>query len=843
MKERRRKQWIALVLILSLLGGIIMPHGKNWQRVGAEETENSKNDSLIMCTLENGILNIDGSGCITADDLENIDKSKISKIQFEKGITEIGERTFEGCHNLESIDWYNIETIGAYAFLDCENLNCMAFGKETQRIEEGAFLGCDKIDFMVLPTSLSYAGVQAFPLHTSLYWSDATPEIPDDFWMGRTGTMYISGGINWEKEKEKAEGEKISWKTKTAEEYFELQQGEKLAEYYVVPEWDSLCRLDGEGTLIVSRMHQNDNVDSHAEIDFLYKLSIEGEVVKKMILNRGFYVSGKLPFESLNYFEITGDWIKFVQGCFENCKSLIELRTHGDVAFESRSFYGCSSLERLEIHGTVDVENEAFAGCSSLKAVAFPDVCQTIGDSAFEGCSSLEEVVLKRRVITIGKRAFYGCDNLNKLCFESAVDTIESKAFAECNCIETVILPMGLSYLGMGNFENSDVYWEGDQMVLEGPENSEDKKLLERMQGTLYVPVDSEYWKKKMEMYPNLKWQTWTPPKEYEETVTCSLFDSWVYTDRLQSTPVEAVVDEDGVPCIKVLFSEQYQKAAFRMPEGINVSDYKSVTIKARVCSQLIFNLWGENLTMVNGKTETEVDELVEAYPFYDSTKMDKMVLETDEVQFSELGDAVYMGVGTCCTPDNTDLLERGKSYDFYIYSFAFEPAVAKAKKIVFESEMPTVSTPTPTTSSTASPTNAPTESPISLVTDAPPEKETALSTPIPSPGKNVTTQKKKKKQNRPRLSIKKKKGKASRYLRIEVKDSSSKYCEVYMKKKGKKYVRIRLKSKRLTKGKSVIRLSYSKRGFTLWFKVRCYNKNKGKKVYGLYSKEKKIKV
>ena len=38
-------------------------------------------------------------------------------------------------------------------------------------------------------------------------------------------------------------------------------------------------------------------------------------------------------------------------------------------------------------------------------------------------------------------------------------------------------------------------------------------------------------------------------------------------------------------------------------------------------------------------------------------------------------------------------------------------------------------------------------------------------------------------------------------------------------------------------------KLKYTKKGFTVCFKVRTYDKIKGRKRYGAYSKEKRIKL
>lgn len=79
--------------------------------------------------------------------------------------------------------------------------------------------------------------------------------------------------------------------------------------------------------------------------------------------------------------------------------------------------------------------------------------------------------------------------------------------------------------------------------------------------------------------------------------------------------------------------------------------------------------------------------------------------------------------------------------------------------------------------------------------------------------------------------------------MQITVKSSVGSYFDLYMKKKGKKFVRIRLAKNSLKKGKRVVKLAYSQKGYTLWFKVRTYDKINGKKKYRAYSGQKKIRL
>ena len=245
------------------------------------------------------------------------------------------------------------------------------------------------------------------------------------------------------------------------------------------------------------------------------------------------------------------------------------------------------------------------------------------------------------------------------------------------------------------------------------------------------------------------------------------------------------------------------------------------------------------------------------------------------------------MSIGTYKSPAEAEFY--GRTSEFYIYSITFNPFSPDTKKLVFESKMPDTpetetetpsvtynpweptqlpsasSAPTTTLKPTELPSASPTPSATPQPTETPAVSQTPSATPQPTETSSasqastvtpVSTQKSaesarvessvatsKKKNKRPAISIHKKKNKKSRYVQITVKSSVGSYFDLYMKKKGKKYIRIRLAKNSLKKGKRVVKLAYSQKGYTLWFKVRMYDKVNGKKKYRAYSGQKKIRL
>lgn len=165
----------------------------------------------------------------------------------------------------------------------------------------------------------------------------------------------------------------------------------------------------------------------------------------------------------------------------------------------------------------------------------------------------------------------------------------------------------------------------------------------------------------------------------------------------------------------------------------------------------------------------------------------------------------------------------------------------AKIPPVIEETPAPRkkIFDPTATQDPSAEPTVSP-KGEGEQAADNPKTDQSGADTQITKP---QTAPTKTKKQSRPVISLKKKGSGKQRYLRVTVKSTTGRYFDLYMKKKGKKYVRIRLKKAKLKNGRKVVKLKYTKKGYIVCFKVRVYDKTKGRKRYRAYSKEKRIKL
>lgn len=821
-KMRRYRRNLAWVLVLAMtLGMVQYPVHNTPVSVKAADSQTEKKVTLS----EDGVLKVEGVYSVSAEMLDGIEKQEILKIEFDENVYFIKDHTFEGCHNLTEITWGGVTKIGSYAFADCENLDMMSLTQKVDTIQEGAFWGCSNIKLVIMPNDLKKLEKDAFPLATSFVWRYSKNEyevedeaIDDAFWTGRTGTMYVPDTDKWNCIIQQLDEKKITWTKRIAVSadnivYCQVaaEDGSISEEYWADLEYDTVCRFDTEGTITF--------VGNGEDGEVCIPNEIRKASVKKLILKNNNIILGEICNEYMNLYsvEMEVENSLILEKCFKNLKKLQTVRITGQTTFEEGCFYGCSSLKKLEISGVV----------------------RSIGDRAFEGCTSLTQVNIK--AVEIGKRAFFGCENLKSVELPVYTSKIKQDAFGNCPLLQTIVLPEKLSYVGLGNFTACDIYWKGNEVTTQDPEEG-GLSFFEQVTGTMYIPSGSEFWQKQKETYPEVAWEEWKPVIMQPETETYDLMEQWAFQESENGVPVEAGVDDDGVPCIKISFSKRYQRVAFKLPEQIRAQDYATVSIKAKVGVQLMFDLWDEELTMENGyAVGTSIVDCT--YPFWYPNDDNPIKFGTEDVgiynnNISDIGKkASYMSIGICQKPEEAE--SYGRERIFYIYSITFNPLASDTKKLVFESKMPEEETPavSQTPSATPQPTEMSSASQVSTVTPVS-TQESAESARVESSA--VTS---KKKSKRPAILIHKKQNKKSRYVQITVKSSVGSYFDLYMKKKGKKFVRIRLAKNSLKKGKRVVKLAYSQKGYTLWFKVRTYDKINGKKKYRAYSGQKKIRL
>lgn len=157
-----------------------------------------------------------------------------------------------------------------------------------------------------------------------------------------------------------------------------------------------------------------------------------------------------------------------------------------------------------------EIPNRAFDGCQSLESIIFPSGLKRIGENAFNQCMALKSAVIPESVTVIGYSAFSLCKSLSKVVVpENAVftyreptpeggyivtggfafasceslltagpigsgcnieygwtDAIPEDAFRGCESLSSVIIPVSITSIGRGAFQQTgikEIYYMGSK--------------------------------------------------------------------------------------------------------------------------------------------------------------------------------------------------------------------------------------------------------------------------------------------------------------------------------------------------------------------------------------------
>ena len=151
---------------------------------------------------------------------------------------------------------------------------------------------------------------------------------------------------------------------------------------------------------------------------------------------------------------------------------------------------------------------------------------------------------------------------------------------------------------------------------------------------------------------------------------------------------VRPVKDESDEACTEIRYTQTYQYVFFGLPEGVDLSQYKSIRIKANVPEQLGMRVFSEDLDM---RTESWWSQysLCEGYPFYEGTKEveQEAVIDVDTTDSKQ---AKYIALVS-----NRASADGYEKHNYLIYSITLVPKKSNAEKIVIRSTENTTQKPT----------------------------------------------------------------------------------------------------------------------------------------------------
>ena len=369
-------------------------------------------------------LNEDGKGydytyssTITSDYYKNTpwyNAQQNVTIEFEEGITRIGNNTFRDCQKLQIVRFpKSLKTIGSNAFKGCTGMNGeLNTIKNITTIEASAFDGC----------------------------------------RGITGTLQIPNGIDI-----------------ISDNAF---QGTSITKLVIPKNVTTIgnstfadCLSLTDLTIPITIRSTGDNGKAFSNC----------KSISKVKLTKGLNEDGK-GYDYTYSSTITSDYykntpwynaqqnvtIEFEEGItrignntFRDCQKLQIVRFPKSLkTIGSNAFKGCTGMngELNTIKNITTIEASAFDGCRGITGtLQIPNGIDIISDNAFQG-TSITKLVIPKNVTTIGNSTFADCLSLTDLTIPITIRSTgdNGKAFSNCKSISKVKLTKGLNEDGKG---------------------------------------------------------------------------------------------------------------------------------------------------------------------------------------------------------------------------------------------------------------------------------------------------------------------------------------------------------------------------------------------------------
>ena len=352
--------------------------------------------------------------------------SNLKTVNFEAGSTIVCAALFMGCDGIEEIELPDtITEIGDSAFKSCKNLNKVIIPESVTKIDGDAFAECSGLIDIKMHEGINTIGSRAF------YKCDRLLDIviPDSV--------------------EKIEFEAFRGCDKL--ENIKLSENLTIVGYGVFGDCKSISKIEipkslkkfdgtwGRGT--------NLSYGAFGGCSNLKTVNFEaGSTIVCAALFMG--------CDGIEEIELSDTITEIGDSAFKNCKNLDRITMNNGIEIlESSAFEDCFSLTTINIPNTVKaISNSTFQDCTSLTEVHLSNILKEIPASTFSGCKKLTTINFPSTLTTIGNSAFSGCESLPEAILPSGVEKIESNAFKNCKAMKKAVVPDTVSSVGSSAF-------------------------------------------------------------------------------------------------------------------------------------------------------------------------------------------------------------------------------------------------------------------------------------------------------------------------------------------------------------------------------------------------------
>ena len=413
-------------------------------------------ETLVFDT-NNNVNNINSIG---AHAFEN--NSSLTSLTLTRGITEINDYSFNGTTSLNTIVISDqVTRIGKYAFAGSiiTELNIPSL---TTLIDENAFDGCDKLENITLPRSITDIKKDAFKnlssekLTTLNYYGSLNEWVSINFENEYSNPMYYDVIFN--------EYKNNIFEERDSSNYIIEDDITEIKAY-------SLYNFNNVSIMIIS-----DNINKIGNSAFngtsnLEKIYYKGTSMEQWNAINKTSGNGNLSDVVIYYYRDSEP--KYENTCWyygENDEIAIWYVASSGLVYTLLAD-NTYSVSRGEFNTTIDnteliipsryrdlpvstIEAEAFKQMTNLTKVTIyadpvtdKNLLTTIGDDAFNGCTRLDEITVSTNLESIGARAFKDC-NISSFALPGGLKYIDNYAFSGCSNLTEISIPSTIIELG-----------------------------------------------------------------------------------------------------------------------------------------------------------------------------------------------------------------------------------------------------------------------------------------------------------------------------------------------------------------------------------------------------------
>ena len=411
------------------------------------------------------------------------DCTSLNEVVIGEKVTSIGNNAFANCMSFQSFYMPDqIETIGFAAFSGCENLtymklpfvgysasdhtyigyifgadsfpdnalprklNAIELSNKCRAIDYGAFMNCNNLGKIVLPSSIQTIYDNAFSGCTRLY------DVVNDSALGIACGSSDYGEVALYALRVHGSGEAV-YGHNGAYDFLQGNDGtwyltgtNGVTDVYM-PTSFTADRGGFVRRYAVPQLLFTDNTD-------ITSVTIPATSVTA-IGDRAFANTSNLTSVTFSQSGNNTTLTKIGEYAFASSSVQSVSLPSGLTEMGVDVFYGCYNLQSVDLSKTslTEIPEYAFSDCQGLDTVRLPNSLRRIGHGAFNRCNSLSRITLPNTLEYIGAYAFMECTSLTEVVGGAGVGYIDTQAFSNDNNLTTIQTDK-VTILGSRVFEN-----------------------------------------------------------------------------------------------------------------------------------------------------------------------------------------------------------------------------------------------------------------------------------------------------------------------------------------------------------------------------------------------------